>query len=54
MAIHGMLRYAYHHGVKVLFLENPETLGYLKKLWVRKGGEEATTTIIESKSLEVG
>ncbi|RLE84507.1 MAG: hypothetical protein DRJ96_07325 [Thermoprotei archaeon] len=37
MAIHDMLRYAYHHGVKVLFLENPETLGYLKTLWVRKG-----------------
>ncbi|RLE67536.1 MAG: hypothetical protein DRJ43_07280 [Thermoprotei archaeon] len=37
MAVHNMLRYAYHHGVKVLFLENPETLGYLKTLWVRKG-----------------
>ncbi len=32
-----MLRYAYHHGVKTLFLENPEVLGYLKMLWVRKG-----------------
>jgi len=37
MAIHDMLRYAYHHRVKVLFLENPETLGYLKTLWIKKG-----------------
>ena len=37
MAIHSMLKYAYHHGVKILFLENPETLGYLKTLWIRKG-----------------
>jgi len=37
MAIHDMLRYAYNHGIKTLFLENPEILGYLKMLWVRKG-----------------
>lgn len=37
MAIHSMLRYAYHHGVKTLYLENPEVLGYLKTLWIRKG-----------------
>ncbi|RLE64474.1 MAG: hypothetical protein DRJ47_07625 [Thermoprotei archaeon] len=37
IAVHNMLRYAYHHGVKVLFLENPETLGYLKTLWIKKG-----------------
>ena len=36
MAIHNMLRYAYHHGVKTLYLENPETLGHLKTLWIRK------------------
>ncbi len=37
MAIHDMLRYAYNHGVKTLFLENPETLGYLKTLWIKRG-----------------
>ncbi|MCC6053280.1 MAG: hypothetical protein LM569_03685 [Desulfurococcaceae archaeon] len=35
MRVHEMLKYAYHHGVKVLFLENPEILGKLKLLWVR-------------------
>ena len=35
MRVHEMLRYAYHHGVKALFLENPEVLGKLKLLWVR-------------------
>jgi len=35
MAIHNMLRYAYHHGVKTLFLENPEVLGKLRLLWIR-------------------
>jgi len=38
MRIHEMLDYAYHHGVKVLFLENPEVLGRLKLMWV-KGGD---------------
>jgi len=37
MKVHKMLRYAYHHGVKVLFLENPSTLGKLKLLWIRNG-----------------
>jgi len=37
MAVHNMLRYAYHHGVKTLFLENPEVLGRLKLLWIRNG-----------------
>jgi len=37
MRIHEMLNYAYHHGVKVLFLENPEVLGRLKLMWVRGG-----------------
>ncbi len=37
MAVHGMLRYAYHHGVKIMFLENPEVLGKLKLLWIRNG-----------------
>ena len=35
MKIHEMLKYAYHHGVKTLFLENPEVLGKLKLLWIR-------------------
>jgi IS605 OrfB family transposase len=37
MRVHEMLEYAYHHGVKVLFLENLEVLGKLKLLWVRSG-----------------
>lgn len=37
MAIHDMLKYAYHHGVKRLFLESPEVLGRLKTLWMKKG-----------------
>ncbi len=32
-----MLKYAYHHGVKTLFLENPEVLSKLKLLWIRNG-----------------
>ena len=35
MRVHEMLEYAYHHGVKTLFLENPEVLGKLRLLWVR-------------------
>jgi hypothetical protein len=35
MRVHEMLEYAYNHGVRVLFLENPEVLGKLKLLWVR-------------------
>jgi hypothetical protein len=35
--IHETLNYAYHHGVKTLFLENPEVLGRLKLMWVRNG-----------------
>ena len=37
MKIHEMLKYAYHHGVKTLFLENPEILGKLKLLWIKNG-----------------
>jgi hypothetical protein len=37
MRVHEMLEYAYHHGVKTLFLENPEVLGKLKLLWIRVG-----------------
>jgi len=37
MRIHEMFNYAYHHGVKTLFLENPEVLGRLRLMWVRSG-----------------
>jgi hypothetical protein len=37
MRIHETLNYAYHHGVKVLFLENPEILGRLRLMWIRSG-----------------
>jgi len=37
MRIHELLDYAYRHGVKTLFLENPEVLGRLKLAWVRGG-----------------
>jgi len=37
MRIHELLDYAYRHGVKTLFLENPEVLGRLKLMWVRGG-----------------
>ncbi len=37
MGIHEMLRYAYHHGVKTIFLENPSILGRLRLLWIRNG-----------------
>ena len=35
MKIHEVLRYAYHHGVSTIALENPEILGYLKSAWIR-------------------
>jgi hypothetical protein len=37
MRIHEMLNYAYNHGVRILFLENPEVLGRLKLMWVGSG-----------------
>jgi len=37
MRIHEMLDYAYHHGVKTLFLENPGVLGRLKLVWIKNG-----------------
>jgi hypothetical protein len=40
MRVHEMLEYAYHHGVRTLFLENPEVLGKLKLLWIRIGGRK--------------
>ncbi|MHA1589002.1 MAG: hypothetical protein ACTSVA_00170 [Candidatus Njordarchaeales archaeon] len=35
--IHSMLKYAYHHGVKVLFVENLEVLGKLATIWRVRG-----------------
>jgi hypothetical protein len=37
MRIHELLDYAYRHGVKTLFLENPEVLGRLRLMWVKNG-----------------
>ena len=37
IAIHEMLQYAYHHGVRTLFLENPSVLGKLRLLWIKDG-----------------
>jgi len=37
VAMHEMLRYAYHHGVKALFLENSDVVGKLRLLWIRNG-----------------
>ena len=37
MKIHEMMKYAYNHGVKTLFLENPSILGRLRLFWVRNG-----------------
>ncbi len=37
MRIHEMLRYAYHHGVSVIVLENPEIIGRLRLFWIRNG-----------------
>jgi len=38
MRIHELLKYAYHHGVSILAVENPEVLGKLRLMWI-KGGE---------------
>ncbi len=37
MKIHEMMKYAYNHGVKTLFLENPSILGRLRLFWIRNG-----------------
>jgi len=37
MRIHELLKYAYHHGVKTLFLEDPNVLGRLRLVWIRSG-----------------
>ena len=35
--IHEMLKYAYHHGVSKIYLENLSVLGKLKLLWIKNG-----------------
>jgi hypothetical protein len=40
MKIHEMLDYAYRHGVKTLFLENPEVLGRLRLVWIKNGNRK--------------
>jgi len=37
MGIREMLKYAYHHGVPTIALENPEILGVLKLFWIKNG-----------------
>jgi hypothetical protein len=37
MRIHETLNYAYHHGVRILLLENPEILGKLRLMWIKNG-----------------
>ena len=37
MRIHEMLRYAYHHGVSTIALENPEIIGRLRFFWTKNG-----------------
>jgi hypothetical protein len=37
MKINELLKHAYHHGVKTMFLENPEVLGRLKLFWIKSG-----------------
>ena len=37
MRIHEMLNYAYHHGVRILLLENPDILGKLRLMWIKNG-----------------
>jgi len=42
MAVHDVLKYAHHHGVKALFLENPGVLGHLKTLWIERGERKSS------------
>ena len=41
-----MLRYAYHHGVSTLVLENPEIMERLRLFWIRNGDIERIGIII--------
>ncbi len=37
MRIHELLKYAYHHGVSILALENSEAIGRLRLAWIKNG-----------------
>ena len=37
MKVHELLKYAYHHGVSTIALENPEVIGRLRLAWVKNG-----------------
>jgi hypothetical protein len=37
MKVHKLLKYAYHHGVSTIVLENPEIIGRLRLAWIRGG-----------------
>lgn len=57
-AIHALLDYAYHHGVSVMALENPEVIGYLRYYWSRGGDRKSRDynykkTIFRNKIIEV-
>ncbi len=57
-AIHDMINYAYHHGVSVIALENPEIIGYLRYYWIRNGDRKTKNynyrvTIFRNKVIKV-
>ncbi len=57
-AIHDMLDYAYHHGVSLIALENPEIIGYLRYYWIRNGDRKTKNynhrvAIFRNKVIEV-
>ena len=35
--VHELLKYAYHHGVSTIVLENPEVIGRLRLAWIKNG-----------------
>ncbi len=37
MGVHEMLKYAYHHGVSRIYLEDFSVLGKLKLMWIKNG-----------------
>ena len=58
MKIHDMLRYAYHHGVSIIALENPSILGRLRLIRLKSGSKyhrnyNWKVSIFRSKILEV-
>jgi len=56
--VHEMLKYAYHHGVSILAVENPEILGVLKLFWIRSGERKSESynwrvAVFRSKIVEM-